>query len=154
MKAIMQGDAAHPPQMGCTMSIVFNLLLFTHLVALVVGAATNVVMPILVGRAATAGPEGKSLIGAVAGTMSKNSRRALLTLVGTGLAMVAIVVWQGRVSSPSPWFIAKIVLVVMILGLLLARSVPALKNVNPATFGLLTRIVLLAIIFCSVMAFN
>jgi len=136
------------------MSIVFNLLLFIHLVALVVGAATNVAMPILAGRMANAGPESQALLGGVAGTMSRNSQRALLTLVATGLLMVAIVIWQGRVTSPSPWFIAKIVLVLIILGLMLARGLPALKNIRPATFGLLTRIVLLAIIFCSVMAFN
>ena len=136
------------------MSIIFNLLLFVHLVALVVGAATNVAMPILAGRMAEAGPESRALLGAVGARMAKNSQRALLTLVGTGLLMVAIVITQGRVTSPSPWFIAKIVLVLMILGLMVARGLPALKNIRPATFGLLTRIVLLAIIFCSVMAFN
>ena len=136
------------------MSIVFNLLLFIHLVSLVVGAATNVAMPILVGQMATAGPDARALMGSVAAQMSTNSQRALGLLVATGLAMVAIVIWRGQVTSPSPWFIAKMVLVALILGLMLARRLPALKNIKPATFGILTRIVLLAIIFCSVMAFN
>jgi len=152
--AMMQVGCGHPAPMGDAMSIIFNLLLFVHLVALVVGAATNVVMPLLAGRMVQAGPESRTLLGAVAAQLAKNSQRALLTLVGTGLLMVGIVIAQGRVSSPSPWFIAKIVLVLMILGLLLVRGLPALKNIKPATFGLLTRIVLLAIIFCSVMAFN
>ena len=136
------------------MSIVFNLLLVVHLVALVVGAATNVVMPLLAGRMAQAGPEGKMFLGGLAGQLSKQSQHALLVLVGSGLAMVALVIAQGRVTSPSPWFIAKMALVLVLFGLMLARALPALRQVRPATFGRLTRIVLLGIIFCSVMAFN
>ncbi|UJW87395.1 hypothetical protein [Devosia sp. SL43] len=136
------------------MSIVFNLLLFTHLVALVVGASTNVVMPLLMSRMAAAGAQLGPVLGSVAQTMSRNSQRALMVLVLTGLAMVAIVVAEGRVTSPSPWFIAKIAIVLCLLGLLLTRGLPVFARVKPATFGVVTRVFLLSIIFCSVMAFN
>lgn len=84
------------------MNIVFNILLFTHLVALVVGASTNVAMPIIAGRMAAAGPDTKAALGGIAGQLSRNSSRALWTLICTGLAMVAIVIWRGTVTSPSP----------------------------------------------------
>lgn len=136
------------------MSIALNLLLFIHLVALVVGASTNVVTPLLMSRAAAAGEAGQTLLGGVARTLSGNSQRALMVLVLTGLAMVAIVAAEGRVTSPSPWFVAKIAMVLCLLALLLARRLPAFARVKPATFGLVTRVFLLGIIFCSVMAFN
>ena len=136
------------------MSIVFNILLFTHLVALVVGASTNVAMPIIAGRMAAAGPDTKAALGGIAGQLSRNSSRALWTLIGTGLAMVAIVIWRGTVSSPSPWFIAKIGIVLTLLALLVIRGLPIAQRLKPSTFGLLTRVCLLGIVFCSVMAFN
>lgn len=136
------------------MTIVFNILLFTHIVALVVGASTNVAMPPIAGRMAAAGPDAKALLAGIAGQMSRNSGRALWTLIGTGLAMVAIVIWRGTVTSPSPWFIAKIAIVLALLGLLVIRGLPVASRIKPSTFGLLTRVCLLGIIFCSVMAFN
>ena len=136
------------------MSIVFNILLFTHLVALVVGASTNVAAPIIAGRMASAGPDAKAALGGIMGQLSRNSSRALWTLIGTGLAMVAIVIWRGTVTSPSPWFIAKIGIVLVLLALLVVRGLPVAKRIKPSTFGLVTRVCLLAIVFCSVMAFN
>lgn len=136
------------------MSIVFNFLLFIHLVALVVGASTNVAMPIIAGRMAAAGPDAKAALGGIAGQLARNSSRALWTLIGTGLAMVAIVVWRGTVTSPSPWFIAKIGIVLTILALMVVRGLPVAKRLKPSTFGVITRVCLLGIIFCSVMAFN
>jgi hypothetical protein len=136
------------------MNIVFNILLFTHLVALVVGASTNVAMPIIGARLAAAGPDAKAALGGIAGQLSRNSSRALWTLIGTGLAMVAIVIWRGTVTSPSPWFIAKIAIVLTLLALLVIRGLPIATRLKPSTFGLLTRVSLLGIVFCSVMAFN
>jgi hypothetical protein len=136
------------------MNIVFNILLFTHLVALVVGASTNVAMPIIGARLAAAGPDARAALGGIAAQLSRNSGRALWTLIGTGLAMVAIVIWRGTVTSPSPWFIAKIAIVLILLALLVIRSLPIATRLKPSTFGLLTRVCLLSIVFCSVMAFN
>lgn len=136
------------------MTIVFNLLLFIHLVALVVGASTNVAMPIIAGRMAAGGPDVKAALGGVAGQLAANSSRALWTLIGSGLAMVAIVIWRGTVTSPSPWFIAKIAIVLTLLALMVIRGLPVAKGVKPSTFGLLARLCLLGIVFCSVMAFN
>jgi hypothetical protein len=136
------------------MTIFFNILLFTHLVALVVGASTNVAMPIIAGRMAAAEPEGKALLGGIAAQLSRNSGRALWTLIGTGLAMVGIVIWRGTVTSPSPWFITKIAIVLALLGLLVIRNLPIASRIKPSTLGLLTRVCLLGIVFCSVMAFS
>ena len=136
------------------MTVVFNILLFTHLVALVVGASTNVAMPIISARMAAAGPDTKAALGGIAGQLSRNSSRALWTLIATGLAMVAIVIWRGTNTSPSPWFIAKIVVVLTLLALLVVRSLSIAQRIKPSTFGLLTRMCLLGIIFCSVMAFH
>ena len=139
---------------GPRVNIVFNILLFTHLVALVVGASTNVAMPIIGARLAAAGPDARAALGGIAAQLSRNSGRALWTLIGTGLAMVAIVIWRGTVTSPSPWFIAKIAIVLILLALLVIRSLPIATRLKPSTFGLLTRVCLLSIVFCSVMAFN
>jgi hypothetical protein len=139
---------------GPRVNIVFNILLFTHLVALVVGASTNVAIPIIGARLAAAGPDARAALGGIAAQLSRNSGRALWTLIGTGLAMVAIVIWRGTVTSPSPWFIAKIAIVLILLALLVIRSLPIATRLKPSTFGLLTRVCLLSIVFCSVMAFN
>lgn len=51
-------------------------------------------------------------------------------------------------------FIAKIGIVLTLLALLVVRGLPIAQRLKPGTFGLLARLCLLGIVFCSVMAFN
>lgn len=54
------------------MDLGFNILLFVHLVALVVGAATNVAMPLVAGQMARAAPEARAGLGAIARALGIN----------------------------------------------------------------------------------
>jgi uncharacterized membrane protein len=141
-----------PEQGILPMDIWFNLVLFVHLVALVVGAATNVVMPVIGGRLAKMPPEMRGEFGAIAGRLSRNSQIALGLLVITGIIMVAL--RYGGLEGASPWFIAKLVLVGLLGVVLVAARVIPPARFNPRVFGMLVRLALLGIIFCAVMAFN
>jgi putative membrane protein len=134
------------------MDIGFNILLFIHLSALVVAAATNVVMPILGRSMAQATPEARAGFGAVAKRLSMNSRVAFAILVASGVAMVQV--RYGGVEGLNEWFWAKMALVALIVVLMVLGAMLRPGTINPRFFTLLTRTVLLGIVFSAVFAFN
>jgi hypothetical protein len=133
------------------MDYVFDVLLISHLVALAVGAATAVAMPIIGSRMAGATPEGRALLGGISARLGLNSRIAVGVLVLSGLLMV----WlrYGGVDGMNVWFWVKMALVVVIILALIASAVGR-GRVNPAVLGWVTRLSLLGVVIAAVLAFN
>lgn len=135
------------------MDLAFSLLLMLHLIALVVGGATNVAMP-LVGRQMTgAAPEALARLGPVAKRLRLNSHVALAVLIVTGVFMLSMR-YDGDVAALGPWFLGKLALVAVLFALLVASLVLKPGAVSPQVLGMTTRIALIGIVVCSVMTFG
>ena len=134
------------------MDIAFNLILFVHFVALVVGTATNVAMPIVSRQAAKAPPEARAGFGAIGRALSLNARVALALLVVSGIILLQL--RYGGVTGMNAWFWAKMVLVGTVIILVVVGTVLGPGRLNPRLFGAITRLVLLGIILTAVFAFN
>ena len=133
------------------MDYVFDFLLICHLIALGVGATTAIAMPIVAGRMAGATPEGRQLLGGIAGRLGLNSRIAVGALVVTGLLLVWV--RYGGVEGMNGWFWAKMALVVVIVVAMIV-NIAARRRVNPAVMGWITRLSLLGVVITAVLAFN
>lgn len=101
---------------------------------------------------AQATPEARAGFGAVAKRLSMNSRVALGILVVSGVAMVQV--RYGGVEGLKEWFWAKMALVALIVVLMVLGAMLRPGTINPRFFALLTRTVLLGIVFSAVFAFN
>ncbi|KKB06815.1 hypothetical protein VE25_21175 [Devosia geojensis] len=132
--------------------IIFNLLLFVHLIALGVGLAGNIIGPLIGKRMANAGPEARAAFGGLGAEIGRNGRIAFGLLVITGLAMV-FVRYGGDFAGLGPWFQAKIALIVIMLVLLVLAAVRP-TAIKPQVFGLVMRVLLLGVVLCAVFAFN
>lgn len=134
------------------MDDMFRLLLFIHIGALLFAATTNLIMPALVPRMLALGEVGRTSFGPLTRQLGLNARLGLLTLVVTGLLMVAIRYDAGLWANP--WFTAKMIFVgIILLGTGLSFT-PLGKAIPPRIFGLVTRIALIGTIFCAVIAFH
>ena len=134
------------------MDIVFDILLILHLVALVVGASSTVVMPIVFARMANASPEGKQMLGGIATRSRTNSQIALGVLVISGIAMVWV--RYGGVEAFNTWFWVKMALVIVIFATMALGALAPRGSVNPAVLTWVTRLSLLGIVIAAVLAFN
>ncbi len=133
------------------MDLTFDILLFLHLTALVVGASINVAMPIAGRLMPTASPETRAAFGAFGATLGKYSRAAFGVLLITGIAMV----WEryGGVDNMNAWFWVKMALVALLIVLMIVGAVVGPARLNPRVFGLVARLALLGIILSAVLAF-
>lgn len=133
------------------MDYAFDFLLICHLIALGVGAATAIAMPIVGSRMAGATPEGRALLGGISARLGLNSRIAVGVLVLSGVLMV----WlrYGGVDGMNMWFWVKMALVAVII-LVLIAGVVGRGWVNPAILGWITRLSLLGVVIAAVLAFN
>ena len=134
------------------MDMWFNLLLIVHLVALVVGTATTIVMPVVMGRMAGASPDGRHLLAGIVNRLSLNARIAFGVLLLSGLAMVYV--RYGGFEGMSPWFWVKMMLVAVVLVALILSAVARPGSINPRIMGWITRLSLLGIVVSAVFAFN
>ena len=134
------------------MDIWFNILLFAHLVALVVGTTTNIAMPMLMGLAGQLPETNRPAVMALGKRLSTNSRGALVVLVITGVLMM-LARYNGF-DGQGLWFWLKMALVVALTALLIVPAIVPPDKVHPKVFGIVIRFVLLGIIFSAVMAFN
>jgi putative membrane protein len=133
------------------MTELFQLLLILHLFALVVGVATTVAMPIVMGRMAGAPPEARPVLLGIGGQLGRNGRIAFGALLVTGLTMV--LVRYGGFGGMAPAFWVKMALVSAMLVLMIATAVrPTL--LPPKTITWLMRAMIAGIIIASVLAFN
>jgi putative membrane protein len=134
------------------MDIAFQLLLITHLLALVVGTATTVAMPVVMGRMAGAGPDGRQMLVGIGNRLSLNARIAFGVLLLSGFAMVFV--RYGSVDGMSVWFWVKMGLVVVVLTALILGAVTRPGTLSPRVMGWVTRLALIGIIVSAVFAFN
>lgn len=134
------------------MDITFNILLFIHLVALVVAAATNVAMPLVGAQMNRVPPEARANLGLIARRLSMNARAGLAVLVVSGVALLWV--RYGGVEGQSAWFWAKMVLVGVAIVLSIVGMIVPPARLNPRIFGGIARAILLGIIFTAIFAFN
>ena len=133
------------------MDYLFDFLLVCHLLALGLGVATAVAMPLVASRMAGASPEGRQLLSGIAGRLGMNSRIAVGVLVLTGLLMVWV--RYGGVEGMNAWFWVKMALVLVIIATLIVGAVGR-GRINPAVLGWISRLSLLGVVIAAVLAFN
>jgi uncharacterized membrane protein len=134
------------------MDMTFQLLLIAHLFALVVGTATAVAMPVVMGRMAGATPEGRQMLGGIGQRLAKNSQLSFGVLLLTGIAMV--VVRYGGVDGMNAWFWAKMTLIAVVLVMMLAGALLKPGTIKPQVLMWINRLALIGIIVSAVFAFN
>ena len=134
------------------MDILFKIALFLHLTSMAVGVTASVAMPLLGRQLATGAPAAWPALAAVAGRILRYSRVAFGVLVVTGIAMLFIC-YNGDVYALGIWFHLKLALVVVLIAAVVL-SAAAPKAVKPQVLGTITRLVMLGIIGCAVLAFN
>ncbi len=132
--------------------IIFNLLLFVHLVALGFGLAGNIVGPLIGKHMTTAGPETRAAFGGLGAEIGRNGRIAFGVLIITGITMV-YVRYGGDFAGLGPWFQAKMAFIVIMLVLLVLAAVRP-SAIKPQIFGLAMRVLLLGTVLCAVFAFS
>ncbi len=133
------------------MDYLFDFLLVCHLLALGVGAATVIGGPIVMSRMAGATPDGRQMLGGIAGRLGLNARIALGVLVLTGLLMVWV--RYGGVDAMNAWFWVKMALVLLIV-LAMIVGAAARGRISPKALGWVTRLSFLGIVIAAVLAFN
>lgn len=134
------------------MDLTFDVLLIVHLLALAVGTATTVAMPVVMGRMKGASPDTRQSLVAIGTRLSLNARFAFGILLLSGLAMVYL--RYGGFDGMSPWFWAKMALVAVVLAAMIAGAVSKPGNINPQVLAWITRLSLIGIIVSAVFAFN
>lgn len=134
------------------MDITFQLLLLAHLAALVIGTATAVAMPVVMGRMAGATPEGKQMLGGIGQRLAKNSQVSFGVLLLTGIAMV--IVRYGGVDGLNGWFWAKMAFVGVVLAMMITGAVVKPGTIKPQVLMWINRLALIGIITSAVFAFN
>lgn len=134
------------------MDLVFKIALFAHLTALAFGTAANVVMPLVGMEMARAGLPALDGLRRIAGKVQVHSKIAFAIIIISGLVLLFLR-YGGNVMGLGPWFIAKMVMVVALLGFVLISTF-APKLLNPKIGGMASRFLLLGIIATAVMTFN
>lgn len=134
------------------MDITFQLLLLTHIAALVIGTATAVAMPVVMGRMGTASPEGRQMLMGIGQKLGRNSQLSFGVLLLTGIAM--IVVRYGGVDGLNGWFWAKMAFIGVVLAMMFAGALLKPGTINPKLQMWIARLALIGIIVSAVFAFN
>lgn len=134
------------------MDIVFDVLLVLHLLAFGLGISTTIVAPLLGTRLPKAAPETRQTLLGVMARLTLNARVAVATLVITGIAMM-FVRYDGF-AGQNGWFHAKMGLVAVIVAAVLATALLKPGTLNPRVMGWITRLSMLGIVICAVLAFN
>lgn len=142
------------------MDIWFSLLLLVHLLALIVAGTTAVAMPIIGRRMATATPELRSGLSAIAARLGRNSRLALVALLVSG----PLLLWlrYGGFGGASVWFWVKMMLVAVMLVVVVANTVLGNRaqagDLQAAALqrrlGAVNRLAFFGVIIAAVLAFN
>lgn len=141
------------------MDIWVNLLLLVHFIALVVGGATSVGMPIIGSKMPTATPETRVTLFAIASRLGSNGRIAMVVLLISGPLLLWLK-WDGNV--PNVWFWVKMALVVvMLVGIVVAginfkkaQQGDRAASRTGAIAGRITGLAFLGVVLSAVLAFN
>lgn len=141
------------------MSTLALLLFVIHILAFVAGGANSVVMPMIGSRMATATPETRQTLMAIAGRLANTGKIAMATLIVTGL-LVLWLKWNWVV--PNYWFWAKMGFIVLML-VFISLNEMTTKRAQPGDpeaakrsrmFGQLTALSFLGVVVSAVFAFN
>ena len=145
---------------GNVMDMLIAILFWLHLTALAFGGAAAFGIPAVGSRIPGASAEARPLLFGAVHTLSNVGKAAMAVLIITGPLMV----WLrfGGTSGFTAWFWAKMVLVVVLLGVIIygginakraqggdmaaAKRAPIISQVGMVTF--------IGVILCAVFAFN
>ena len=105
---------------------VFNsLLLWVHLAALALGGVATFGLPVVGSKMATATPETRPSLFSIIMGMSRIGRAGLGTLIVTGFLLFWL---KWSFTAPEIlWFVVKMVLVVVLLGLIIFAGINAVR---------------------------
>lgn len=141
------------------MVLLFNILLWLHIIALVLGGANSVVMPVIGSKMETATPEVRATLFSIADRLANFGKGAVLVLLITGPLMLWL---RYGWTPPNVWFWVKMALiVVMLVGITLAATngkkaqkgdVAAAGKAKQA--GMLTALAFLGVLLSAVFAFG
>ncbi len=132
------------------MELLFKGLLALHLGALVVGGATNLVMPVFAGML---GGGGVAEAGAAMRRFALAGKIALLVLLVTGVSMLALR-YGGDPVALGPAFLGKLALVALLILFVGFQYLPPERRPNPAILGAGSRLSLIGILLLSVWVFG
>jgi uncharacterized membrane protein len=142
------------------MDILNNLLFWLHLVGLGLGAVASFGLPVVGRQMPTATAETRPTLFKVAEGMSTLGRAGFAILIVTG----PLLVWLkfGGTSGFTAWFWAKMILVVILLGIVIFAGINAKRaeggdreaGRRAGMIGMAALVVYLGVILCAVFAFN
>ena len=140
------------------MEILFDILLWVHIVAFIVGGSNSVVMPIIGGKMATATPDTRGTLTSIADQLSKFGKIAMVVLLITG----PLLLWleYGWVI-PNFWFWVKMALIVVMLVTISLSEINGKKvrqgdmeaGKRAGQFGRITALAFLGVLLSAVLAF-
>jgi putative membrane protein len=141
------------------MDIVFNALLWLHIIALVVGGTNSVAMPVIGSRMPTATPDMRATLFAIGERLSTFGKGAMVVLLITGPLMLWI---RYGWAVPNFWFWIKMALIVVMLVTISLSSVNAKKaqqgdmaaGKKAGEFGRITGIAFAGVLLAAVFAFS
>jgi uncharacterized membrane protein len=142
------------------MSIVYDLLLWLHIIAFIVGGANSVAMPVIGARIAGAGPETRPVLFELGNRLAQFGKVAMVVLLVSGPAMMAM--RYGGLAEVSPWFWVKMALIVVMLVTIVISGInfkKAQRGVAGAAHtaeaaGKVTALAFLGVLLAAVLAFS
>ena len=140
------------------MEILFDILVWVHVIAFVAGGSNPVVMPIIGSKMATAAPETRATLMAVADRLSSVGKIAMATLLVTG----PLLLWlEYGWDIPNFWFWVKMALIVVMLITISLSDINGRKarqgdmeaGRRAGQFGRVTAVAFLGVLLAAVLAF-
>lgn len=141
------------------MDILWNILIWIHIVAFVVGGTNSVVMPVIGAQRPGASPEIQAKLNAIADQLAKFGKFAMITLLVSG----PLIFWlKHGFAVPNIWFWIKMALiVVMLVGIGIidvngkkARTGDMAAAARAKQAGQLVALAFLGVLLSAVFAFN
>lgn len=140
------------------MDIVFDILLWVHIIAFIVGGANSVVMPIIGAKMVTATPDTRGTLTSIADQLSMFGKGAMVILLITGPLMLWL---QFGWVVPNFWFWVKMALIVVMLVTISLSEINGKKarqgdmeaGRKAGQFGRITALAFLGVLLSAVLAF-
>jgi uncharacterized membrane protein len=140
--------------------ILDNLLMWLHFIGLALGGVASFGLPVVGRQMAAAQPELRPGLAKVAGGLSTLGRAGFGVLIITGPILFSIK-WSGAAPQMG-WFIAKMVLVLLLLGAIIWAGVNANRALGgdmaaakrQPMIGMVALALFVGIILCAVFAFD
>lgn len=141
------------------MDLMFQILLWLHIIALVVGGTNSVVMPVIGSQMPGAAAETRTVLFSIAERLATFGKGAMLVLLVTGPLMLWL---RYGWAVPNPWFWVKMALIVVMLVTITmaatngkkARAGDAVAAARARTFGMVTGLAFLGVLLSAVLAFD